>query len=1593
MKKGITLAMCLAFVACGMLAAGCAEEHVHNWSSDWKSDSTGHWQTCDGCDEKNGSAAHSGGTATCTEKAECEVCGEAYGELAAHSYTVLKSDEDSHWLECLCGAKDEASDEAHSGGTANCQQGALCEDCGVEYTAAGDHAYTIPSGNDTQHWLECVCGDKDETTLGDHTGGTATCTNKAECGTCGMPYGALAAHEYTVEGSDATQHWMECACGAKDESTVVDHTYTVAGSDENKHWNACVCGAKDPASEGAHTAANAIGQCDTCGYQINDFSIEDILEMIEDNASKVKMGTTTHNTKTDTINASETNIYEYRNGYLYIQNCGQLFEDYNTIKSDGTPFSIRVSAPDTDNGETEPKIAVNPYGCTLDDVRGFRFDPVIIDDIMSFYGAEELVLNLYDEAQYDDNGDLEVSFKLEGGKIVAAYKFGYHDIDGYFFYLTVDFTLAADGWLETVDIYSYKYGAGKYEKDGEYYVATGNADYIYHITVIQSNECENADVENPYAPEKIYVQSFDMMTAATGGTALGDVLEVEAATSQVRYYLQNVTPSTAIAELNPVTFEIDGEAIGFFDTRLMVNYSKEGGYLGIRPNELVGEYPLTIKVGDASKTVLVKVLAATPTSLTANVFDGVVYNKTTTASTYEGMNVRFNAVANVAYADASFTAEITSSNAADATLTWDSEAGEYVFNSATIGEYTIKLTSTKAPSVTSTLTVSVNELPDVASILSGEYEYAMMLGEDPYVVYTAAFTPDTTAEGISGTVEVTWNGQGTVVYAYTYDAANGLQLTKTSGADITTTIGLSEEFALYIENNGSQYALTKKTAGGEEGGGEDDKSPMYSYAVILSGVHSQSVNVGMVVYNAIVTFKPAEMTDTKLTGMFTLEDPQLQNAEYEFSYEYTVDGGFVATSATDFSSGDYSYAVTLDSNMAIVVSKTKKNGSTYNFTCTQDSSDPDAYTAGGGSGEEGGEEGATSGTISVTTTDTYAWADEYTFTATAAGKYTFTVPAGLGVYSQAAWDSFSAAEVDYNTSPDGGSFSVVLAAGEEYVYNVGAFTKGDWTITWTYEEVSEEPAETSGTISVTTTDNNCYVDEYTFTATAAGTYSFYVPAGLGFYSKAAYDVWGDAELDYMLNAEGGYVEVTLAAGEEYVFYVGSETKTDWTITWSIKAEEEGGDVTPSSKQLVVGENTINVTDDDITAGAIEGYTFTVTQEGTYSFAHNALVVRVYVTETEFHNVTAYLMPGTYKVVIITAYASIAGTYVINATYEAPVADTTLEVGTNNIEITEDILTAGGVEYTFVADADGDYTFRSNDLIVRVSDEDDNQLGMGTLTLTAGTYKVTIATQLVSSAGTYQVTVTYTAPATEAEPDGSESNPYVWDTFPESLLVTESNASNFTYYTFTVTEAGVYVFTFDTTDTWYNLANAEGTVLDGASGSLKESFEADLAVGTYRIALGNWDVTAPLTVTASVKAAGGGDSGSTETAGTAIRLTLNGKYAGEWSSASKIALVADQASAVTYYMEEAGDGNYYIYFLKDGVAQYLYLNNANMSASIGTTTDKATAHTWTFDAENQRIVNTTYTSRALYYHTDAYMRAYSIDAADAASKAWTWFETV
>ena len=117
---------------------------------------------------------HSGGTATCTEQATCEICGEKYGDLKPHSYSVMWSTgEASHWHECTeCRAKTDEAEHTDTNKDHKCD---VCDKVLSECT-------------DTNKDHKCdLCGKA----LSEHSGGKATCKDKAKCEFCGESYGEL----------------------------------------------------------------------------------------------------------------------------------------------------------------------------------------------------------------------------------------------------------------------------------------------------------------------------------------------------------------------------------------------------------------------------------------------------------------------------------------------------------------------------------------------------------------------------------------------------------------------------------------------------------------------------------------------------------------------------------------------------------------------------------------------------------------------------------------------------------------------------------------------------------------------------------------------------------------------------------------------------------------------------------------------------------------------------------------------------------------------------------------------------------------------------------------------------------------------------------------------------------------------------------------------------------------------------------------------------------------------------------------------------------------------------------------------------------
>ena len=211
---------------------------------EWASNGDGtHTRKCtiDGC---NGLETNncSGGKATCTEKAVCKDCGEKYGKLDPANHeggteqwtTRTATAHEKKWS--CCGAVIVAN-EAHKWANG------VCRECGYGCSHTDDDkdhicnicGNTISNHEDTDKdhicdycgkvLSECADNDRDhlcdycEKKLSDHTGGKATCTEKAVCEVCGKAYGEL----------DATNHadlkHIEAKAATKDAEGNIEYWY------------------------------------------------------------------------------------------------------------------------------------------------------------------------------------------------------------------------------------------------------------------------------------------------------------------------------------------------------------------------------------------------------------------------------------------------------------------------------------------------------------------------------------------------------------------------------------------------------------------------------------------------------------------------------------------------------------------------------------------------------------------------------------------------------------------------------------------------------------------------------------------------------------------------------------------------------------------------------------------------------------------------------------------------------------------------------------------------------------------------------------------------------------------------------------------------------------------------------------------------------------------------------------------------------------------------------------------------------------------------------------------------------------------------
>ena len=193
---------------------GQGDEHTHN--GNWTSNGNGKHSrrcTCNVVETQN----CSGGTATCTEKAKCAVCGEEYGDVLGHDFTTSWThDDNEHWKQCSrCDKKDDVGPHTWDNGTITTaptctkagEETYSCTKCGatkIEPIPATGHSWKSEWTSDaTHHWHECANESCDVTDnagkngYAEHSGGKATCKDQAICEICGDSYGSLDPNNHT----------------------------------------------------------------------------------------------------------------------------------------------------------------------------------------------------------------------------------------------------------------------------------------------------------------------------------------------------------------------------------------------------------------------------------------------------------------------------------------------------------------------------------------------------------------------------------------------------------------------------------------------------------------------------------------------------------------------------------------------------------------------------------------------------------------------------------------------------------------------------------------------------------------------------------------------------------------------------------------------------------------------------------------------------------------------------------------------------------------------------------------------------------------------------------------------------------------------------------------------------------------------------------------------------------------------------------------------------------------------------------------------------------------------------------------------------
>ena len=300
---------------------GSSEPLGHDWGT-WtqNSDEKTHTRICKRDTSHTETENCHGGTATCTQRATCTVCGAEYGDALGHDFTTSWThDDNEHWKQCSrCDAKDDVSPHTWDSGTITtaptCTKAGKktysctkCDATKIEPIPATGHSWKSDWTSDaTHHWHECANENCDVTDnagkkgYAEHSGGKATCTQNAVCEFCKAEYGEKLPHDFTAETVDAKYlksaatctekavYYKSCAvCGLSSEGTAdeatffsgnaLDHDWGAwtQNSDQKTHTRICKRDTSHTETENCHggtATCTAKAVCTVCGGEYGEMA-------------------------------------------------------------------------------------------------------------------------------------------------------------------------------------------------------------------------------------------------------------------------------------------------------------------------------------------------------------------------------------------------------------------------------------------------------------------------------------------------------------------------------------------------------------------------------------------------------------------------------------------------------------------------------------------------------------------------------------------------------------------------------------------------------------------------------------------------------------------------------------------------------------------------------------------------------------------------------------------------------------------------------------------------------------------------------------------------------------------------------------------------------------------------------------------------------------------------------------------------------------------------------------------------------------------------------------------------------------------------